>query len=842
MNDPLRVLIVEDSLTQAIEMEMVLEEAGFRTATASSAEAALRQLGAGSFDLVLSDLHLPGESGFDLCRRIKEDPNTRHIGVVVITSQADPANALRGLEVGADSFATKGSDPERVIGVLHTVARRMAKQGPPLPPIRAEFMGESYEIASARQGILEVLVSSFEDVVQLSQELERSERALQATLMSVLDTVPVGIVTVDSAGVPQLVNQAARKIFDTAQVGPVARWPKLYDLRAEDGRPMAPKDTPTAMTLADGQSRVDAELTLHRPGFEPRHVLVSTTAVRDNRTVVEVVTTLTNFTERKKIEEALRRQEEQYALAAAGAKDGLWDWDVVSNEIFFSQRWMEMLGLTASEMTSNPEEWLRRVHPDERENVWNGLSRHLARLEDNFEHEHRVLHADGTYRWMLVRGQAVFDDHGGATRMAGWMTDLSERRKAAAVEEKSALLEHATHSVGIGIAILITPQPGVDTAGHSEDRLASVSAVLASMTSAWHEPGAWWRDVSQACEFPEHRPCPVCGAGQIEGKIIADLQATDGTRQVFDIVFTGHSHELSHDDLGHIMLVRDITRRTQGEEALHQLNRQLASARDEAVEASQAKSTFLANISHELRTPLHAIIGFSEHIAENVADGDFEDVEADLQTIHQSAQHLNGLINDVLDLSKFEAGKMRFNEETFTLTELVDGVTATLQGLTKGNELIIGPIPAGVTLRTDKTKLKQVLLNLLSNAFKFTEEGTVTLAVLRSDTDPRWVDFVVRDTGIGIPSDAIATLFEPFRQLDSAARTRKYGGTGLGLTITRRICRGVGGDVYVESTVGSGSTFIARLPVALRDTMARATETESLSAMPIRRHLKEPER
>jgi signal transduction histidine kinase len=249
---------------------------------------------------------------------------------------------------------------------------------------------------------------------------------------------------------------------------------------------------------------------------------------------------------------------------------------------------------------------------------------------------------------------------------------------------------------------------------------------------------------------------------------------------------------------------------------LEQDNRanQLRIAKEAAEEADRAKSQFLATMSHELRTPLNAIIGYSEMLIEEAEEGGQEGFIPDLQRILSQGKHLLALINDILDLSKIEAGKMTLSLETFDLAPLLREVTATVKPLVdkNGNVLKVEYPDLIGAMHADGTRIRQCLLNLLSNASKFTQNGTITLAVQRQELNGReWVVFRVADTGIGMTPEQAAKLFRAFTQAD-ASTTRKYGGTGLGLVISRKFCRMMGGDVFVESEPGKGSTFTIQVP------------------------------
>jgi two-component system, NtrC family, sensor kinase len=232
--------------------------------------------------------------------------------------------------------------------------------------------------------------------------------------------------------------------------------------------------------------------------------------------------------------------------------------------------------------------------------------------------------------------------------------------------------------------------------------------------------------------------------------------------------------------------------------------------------ASRHKSEFLANMSHELRTPLNAIIGYSELLQEEAEDLGQQELIPDLEKIHAAGQHLLGLINDILDLSKIEAGKMELYLEAFDVPALLREVRAIVAPLIEknGNTLLVDcPDEAG-QMRADLTKVRQALFNLLSNAAKFTERGTIEVTVRR---EAEWLTFAVRDSGIGMTPEQAGRLFQAFTQAD-ASTTRRFGGTGLGLTISRHFCQLMGGDIVVESAPGVGSTFTIRLPAEVAPT------------------------
>lgn len=265
-------------------------------------------------------------------------------------------------------------------------------------------------------------------------------------------------------------------------------------------------------------------------------------------------------------------------------------------------------------------------------------------------------------------------------------------------------------------------------------------------------------------------------------------------------------------DGGCVGVFTDITELKAREAQLGELVDRLADARDQATHATLAKSRFLANMSHELRTPLNAIIGLAEMLAEDAEDQALKEFHEPLDRILRAGRHLLELINDVLDLSKIEAGRLDLHEEEIDLAILVADLAGAAQPLAdrNGNRLVVERPDGLGAMRADQTRLRQIILNLLSNACKFTEAGTVTLAVAR-EAEAGWIRFRVSDTGIGMTRDQLGRLFQEFTQADSST-TRKYGGTGLGLAISQRLAALMGGTIAVESEPGVGTSFTVRLP------------------------------
>lgn len=499
-------------------------------------------------------------------------------------------------------------------------------------------------------------------------------------------------------------------------------------------------------------------------------------------------------------EAALRESEFRWKFALEGSGDGLWDWNVAAGTVFFSRVWKEMLGYREDEIGNGLDEWDGRIHPDDKPATLAAVRDYLDGRMPSYVNEHRVRCKDGSYKWILDRGIVVTRDENGAPlRMIGTHSDVTARKEA-----ESALRDSHEDLRNI----LETTQDGfwrADAEGH----LLEVNNAYCRLSGYTREELLGMRvlDLKLANSEPDIRErmrnLVATGSGLYQSK----HRRKDGS--VWDVEVSATYRDIAGGRF--FVFLRDITARIQATEELEREVRartqELEQAKEAAEAANLAKSAFLANMSHEIRTPMNAIIGMA-HILHH--QGLTPTQDAQLDKIDTAARHLLAIINDILDISKIEAGKLVLEEAPV----VVDGLLANVESIlserarVKGLRLLIEAAPLPRQLLGDPMRLQQALLNFAGNAIKFTERGNVVLrtVLVEDGAESVSVRFEVQDTGIGIAPEVLTRLFSPFEQADNSM-ARKYGGTGLGLTITRRLAEMMGGTAGAESIPGQGSTF-----------------------------------
>jgi PAS domain S-box/PAS domain S-box len=509
--------------------------------------------------------------------------------------------------------------------------------------------------------------------------------------------------------------------------------------------------------------------------------------------------------------EALRRSEERYALAMKGPNEGLWDWDPITKDLYLSARLLSILGFPSASLHTTSHEWLKLVHPDDRQPYQAKLVDHMKGRTGHFECEYRVRDQGGDYRWVLARGLVVRDASGRATRMVGSIGDITERKRGEAVLQASE--SRFRSLVGAAASAIVM----TDGLGHIREFNREAETIFgiaraAAIDRHWTQvlgtvPLAALMSAAHAGEEVRDRELAVKAPGQPVRVVSWTLARSDDAA-----------------DAGIIAVGTDVTRRADAERALHEANemlevrvaertREAQAAREQAELANRAKSEFVANMSHELRTPLNAIIGFSEAMSLEVMGRLDNPVYVDyVAAIHESGIHLLEVINDILDLAKIEAGKFELHREDSDLHAIIQGaLRLTAERAEKASVALEWRLADDMgSAFIDPLRIKQVLLNLLSNAVKFTPEGG--RVCLDARLDGRHARIEVGDSGIGMDAAAVEKALQPFGQVDSSL-ARRYPGTGLGLPLSKSFVALHGGSLQVHSAPGRGTTVTVLLPV-----------------------------
>ena len=541
---------------------------------------------------------------------------------------------------------------------------------------------------------------------------------------------------------------------------------------------------------------------------------------------------------------AWRDADERLRLAVEAGSIGTWDLNPLTGELEWSDRCKQLFGV-APGVQPTTELFLANIHPDDRAAVERKVAAALDPAGDgSYEAEFRIRRGDGSLRWVVCKGRALFATERGtriATRLIGTVVDITERRRS---EDYSRLLAEAS--------TLLASSLDLEVMLAGIGRLACQRFADAVVIDLEDETGMLSRAAAVECDARRPRLLervrnvtpdrstwseshPVARALR-EQQTIRLETVTDADRD--EMARTDEHRVLLHDIglsavivaplvargrvLGAISFLRtttrpgyDVAEQFIGEELARRTataieNAQLYRA---AVAASEAKSTFLASMSHELRTPLTAIIGYEELLADGITGPVTEPQRHQLGRIKASATHLLGLIDEILTYSRVEAGSERPHFESLCVQTALEEAASIVEPLVTDRglalELALEPSAKGAHVQTDAQKVRQILVNLLSNATKFTEQGTIALGARQ---EGRQLLFYVRDTGIGIAEEHQHRIFEPFWQVNSRA-TRKIAGTGLGLTVSRRLAQMIGGELTVESAPGRGSTFTLELPL-----------------------------
>ena len=509
--------------------------------------------------------------------------------------------------------------------------------------------------------------------------------------------------------------------------------------------------------------------------------------------------------ERRRVEERLKVSDDRLRLALDSTQIGIFEWNVAADHVYYSPGLWAMLGYDHQRMPATIEAWQSLIHPEDLPFFRQRIAAQIDGTASFIEPEYRVRAHTGEWRWVYTRSKSVTGTGAGQQlRIVGTVQDVTARRAA-----ESALRASQAEARKLSLVASKTDNPVLIGSPRGTIEWVNESFTRVMEYSLEEVVG---RNPADFMVGPETSPRKVqlIRAAMARGRALStDVVNYSKSGRKYYLHLEIQPVRNEHGELETFIAIEtDITTRVETEN-------QLRLAKSEADAASRAKSEFLASMSHEIRTPMNGVIGMTSLLMETKLNADQRDC---VNTIRFSGEALLTIINDILDFSKIESGKMDLEHLPFELAGCLEEALDlfALQAASKKLELVycIHPgVPAWIV--GDVTRLRQIVVNLVNNAVKFTLRGCITIEVhVASPSDgkvseffPFHLEFTVRDTGIGIPPDRLQRLFKAFSQIDSTT-TRKYGGTGLGLVISQRLCTLMGGDIRVESTVGQGTAFI----------------------------------
>jgi PAS domain S-box-containing protein len=715
---------------------------------------------------------------------------------------------------------------------MHRLLRRQLRK----------HLGVEDEVPAALQRFIAAVDAAYADfdsdraMLERSQELSSKELSeardkatlAQTRLTDALESISEGFVLFDADDRMVLCNSRFRELYPGLAdlMRPGLEFEHLIKTVAERGI--------VADAVARPQEWVEQRLARHRNPRGPflhhqwdgRWIQISERKTRDGGTVG----VFTDVTELKRREEELaaardKATEAQRRLVDAieSISEGFSLYDADDKLVIYNRRYRDMHGTGSIDVVNQGvsfETILRNAAAggeirgaEGHVEAW--VAKRLARHRDP-KGTHVQRRSDG--RWIQINERKT--DDGGTVATYTDITDLKQAEQA--IQESEQRLRVIAEAAPMAV-LIVTFDDGIIR--YANQRASEMFEVEGSSVLG--------RQAKTLYADPQHRERFI-GAltehGHVEGMEMLFKRA--GGEEFWALMASQRVQFEGRPAM--ITGLVDISDRKRMEGELHK-------AIWASEQATRAKSDFVASMSHELRTPLNAIIGYSEILFEDAQSAVRESEMSDLRKIQDAGKHLLDLIDNILDLSKIEAGKMTLYLETFELRPMIESVAATVTALARktGNALVVNCADKVGTIHSDLTKVRQILFNLLSNACKFTRNGTITLTVLRDTNEAGdYIEFQVRDTGIGMTPDQQAKVFEAFTQADNST-TRTYGGTGLGLAITKSFCRLMGGDVTLASEAGKETTFMVRLPAVT--SAASDTADSAAEQLSERRQVTEPE-
>jgi PAS domain S-box-containing protein len=826
-----KVLVVDDQAANRELVATLIKHRKHQPLEAADGAEALALVRAERPELVISDILMPTMDGYEFVRQLRADPALAATEVIFYTAHYREREARNlAKSCGVSRVLIKPCEPE---AILDAIDQALVHAPEPAPLHDAhEFDREHLRLMSdklsEKVGELESVNRRLSALTELNLQLasERGAALLEKVCRGARDLIGAkyavirvnhknnGDVIFFTSGIESgLAGSLACPEIDKGWLGEV-----LAERRAR--RMQNPDGSPTTAGLPPGYPR--AQSSLAAPVVSPSQAygwiflanklgaeefsgedeqLLSILAAQAGR----IYENGSLYAQVRRHAEQLEESESRFRHVTENIRDVFFLEDAHSNRILYvSPAYEEIWGRSCESLYAAPDSWAEALHPDDRASVNENYTK--GKSAGRFEYEYRIVRPDGSIRSIQSRGFPVRDERGEIVRIAGVAEDITERKRVAdELRESDRRFRDMLGNVEM-----------VSTMLDTKARITYCNDYLLRLTG-WRREEVIGRDWFELFIPPNRDDLPAVFAALLANNPTTwhyenEMLTRSGGRR---LISWNNSVLRSGDGvvIGVASLGEDITERKRGEEDLRR-------ARDEALLASRAKSEFMTNMSHELRTPLNGVLGMIELLLDSPLDPAQREAG---ETVRSSAMTLTSIISGILDFSNIAAGALRLEPEDFDVQQLVAQSTRTFadQAVDKGLGFSVrldASVPA--TLRGDAGRLRQVLTNLISNAVKFTERGAVeTVVTLPSASTLR---FEVRDTGSGITRDVQQRLFQPFVQADMSS-TRKFGGTGMGLALCKRLVELMGGEIGVDSEPERGSTFWFAVRVGLADGAAATT-------------------
>jgi PAS domain S-box-containing protein len=488
---------------------------------------------------------------------------------------------------------------------------------------------------------------------------------------------------------------------------------------------------------------------------------------------------------RLQTEASLRSSQQRNQLIIDGSNDGIWDWDLLSQQISYSPRWLSMLGIS-SPLQGTSEEWLTRIHPEDEPRVRRELQEHLSGKTLLFESEHRIYHQSGAYLWVLTRGLALYDQERRPQRMAGSQTDITKRRTLALIEESTQLLEYATSSLGVGVVML----------HHGE--VSPLGSPLQEMSRPWNSFSVFWACLQREITSLAEAECPHCRVLVRQGRVEARLNAPSDELFVFSLVFAGHGHQLGRPQ-DEVVVVQNITELSRLQTQLQQSER-LASL-----------GLMAAGLSHELNNPLTytllSLDDLTEKLPGLLRDPQSTEGQALARGLREVEEGVKRIQRIAREVRLFSQPTNEAPKPIMVSSVLAGAVSAISSEIAQDIKIINHATRERSYVLANESLLGHVFVNLLLNAAQSIPEKEQRQIVIQTHREGSSLVVQIADNGSGISASQLEKIFEPFFTTKSL-----IAGTGLGLAICHRLVSSMGGEISVKSTAGSGSIFSVTLP------------------------------